>query len=145
VRREPVVAPAIARPAAPQPEVREQPAPVARTTVTETGESRFIAPQPVAAPRPAYAARPAEAPVRREPMADNRGGANDGGFNFFQRVAGMGRALSPRADEQQEAAIAPQPQTVREPAVKMAVHENPAKEAQDDYLDIPAFLRRQAN
>ena len=64
---------------------------------------------------------------------------------FFKRMADAGRALSTRSDDEQE---------VQEPRVQIVQKSPPATNQQerisrtredDQYLDIPAFLRRQAN
>ncbi len=58
-------------------------------------------------------------------------------MSFFQRMAGVSRVLT--KPEQPERTL----QVVKRPEVK--VSEQAVKAGEDDYLEIPAFLRRQAN
>lgn len=68
---------------------------------------------------------------------------NAGARGFFQRMADVGRALSSRYED----GIKPQThERVHVVQKQVEVTEKPAKPADEDqYLDIPAFLRRQAN
>ncbi len=88
-------------------------------------EPRFI-------PAGALASKPQSEPQDDAGMAEQ-------GRGFFSRVADVGRVLSSRASRSE---VAERIQVVQKPvfAEKQAIH------AEDDqYLDIPAFLRRQAN
>jgi hypothetical protein len=80
--------------------------------------------------------------MRREAVEPVRESAVSG-RGFFKRMADAGRALSARNDEDMEE---PRVQVVQKP-VQMAENvERPARaQDEDQYLDIPAFLRRQAN
>lgn len=65
---------------------------------------------------------------------------------FFQRMADVGRAFSGRADEP----VSQRPQAaervqVTAKAPQVEVTEKPRASEDEQYLDIPAFLRRQAN
>lgn len=75
--------------------------------------------------------------MHREPVSESKG--------FFQRMADVGRALSTRGDD-----AAPRPQASERVQVvqksAQAEEKQHKQHAEDDqYLDIPAFLRRQAN
>jgi cell division protein FtsZ len=66
--------------------------------------------------------------------------------NFFQRMADVGRALSTRNEEAPVKPTAHERVHVVQKAVPADVSEKPKKtDEEDQYLDIPAFLRRQAN
>lgn len=62
--------------------------------------------------------------------------------SFFQKVAGIGKAMTARPEQPQRTERTVQ---VAEKSVPSSVANAPAKHSEDDYLDIPAFLRRQAN
>lgn len=64
-------------------------------------------------------------------------------FNFFQKIAGVGKAFSGKAEAAPVAA--PRERVVQQGAAAAVVKDSPLAEENDDYLDIPAFLRRQAN
>jgi cell division protein FtsZ len=132
--------------AAPQPVVAEAaPAPAART------EPAFIAPRPAepvqaAAPQlqraadPFAAAELANAAPRAEPVKEKRRGPS-----LFERVTGTGRARA-----QAQPAAAPAAPAAAAPAAQprlggLEPADRASQPAQDDLLDIPAFLRRQAN
>jgi cell division protein FtsZ len=131
--------------AAPQPVVAEAtPAPAART------EPAFIAPRPAepvqaTALQPQRAADPfaaaglANAAPRAEPVKRR-------GPSLFERVTGTGRARA----QAQTAAAAPAAPATPAPAAQPRLGgldpvDRASQPAQDDLLDIPAFLRRQAN
>jgi len=66
------------------------------------------------------------------------------GRSFFQRMADVGRVLSSRTEDEKEQP-AERVQVVQK-SVQVEVSEKPARLSDEDqYLDIPAFLRRQAN
>ena len=66
--------------------------------------------------------------------------------NFFQRMADVGRALSARSDEAPVKPHVHERVHVVQKALPAETVEKPQKHADEDqYLDIPAFLRRQAN
>jgi cell division protein FtsZ len=105
----------------------------------------FIAPRPAepAVARPAVLAAPAIAPDPLAAAAMENGGrppAKKRGPSLFERVTGVGRARVAATT----AKPAPQPAQPRlgalDPAERLAPPRN-----EEDVLDIPAFLRRQAN
>jgi cell division protein FtsZ len=112
-------------------------------------EPAFIAPRPAepvqaAAPKmertadPFAAADMANAAPRAEPVKEKRRGPS-----LFERVTGTGRA---RAQTAQPAPAAPAPAPTAQPRLGgLDPVDRAAQPAQDDLLDIPAFLRRQAN
>jgi len=112
----------------------------------------FVAPQPVLAQpvqdnrmfqhQPAMRPNPQAAPYRREVSEPLRGAATSA-RGFFKRMADAGRALSARNENEKEMEE-PRVQVVQKPSQPMPSSDRPAKD-QDQYLDIPAFLRRQAN
>lgn len=67
-----------------------------------------------------------------------------GSFNFFQKIAGVGKAFSGRPEEE---GMSPRESMVSGHTARAAVQESPMRQVDEDeeYLDIPAFLRRQAN
>jgi hypothetical protein len=73
----------------------------------------------------------------QQPRETPAGGGN--AMNFFQRMAGVGRVLASRPDQSEARTL----HVVEKP--KADVVEHTSKSAEDDYLEIPAFLRRQAN
>ena len=84
--------------------------------------------------------RVAASPVRHE-QRDVAGGKG-----FFQRMADVGRSLSTRYDETAAKPQAHERVHVVQRQVQVESAEKAQKHSDDDqYLDIPAFLRRQAN
>jgi len=76
---------------------------------------------------------------QEESTHDNQGEPQGSAMSFFQRMAGVGRVLTSKP-EQPERSF----QVVEKP--RMEVSERAAKgNTEDAYLEIPAFLRRQAN
>ncbi len=110
----------------------------------------FIAPRPVEAPvRPAMVAQPARAADPYAAAAMENGSrvapkpVKSRGQSLFERVTGVGRRVLAEPEPQQ-----PQPRVapVTQPrlgALDPADRLTPSKD--EDLLDIPAFLRRQAN
>jgi cell division protein FtsZ len=147
----------IAQPeAAPPPRTREQDHRVTGPLRGERHDDRFIAPRPAdSGPRnqgPALQPERFTAPPAGEPVGKKRGSS------LFERVTGLGRRFIdagepepqpvrqapqavPTASRTQPApAPAPQPpRLAAEQPERKAVHQ------EEDMLDIPAFLRRQAN
>ncbi|WP_029009576.1 cell division protein FtsZ [Azospirillum halopraeferens] len=131
-----------------------QPRPAAGPVTAERRDGHFIAPKPVdPGPRPTLTAGPAPAPAPVPEAAD----AGRKRMSLFNLVTGLGR----RRDDTPEApAAAP---TVHAPAAPAVSAAAPAAAQQpprigieataqpkmaphdEDVLDIPAFLRRQAN
>jgi cell division protein FtsZ len=96
---------------------RAMPAPVARRDMREPRDMRESAqPRDVA---------------RDEPLAPNKG--------FFQRVANVGRALAAKPEPAERIQVVQRAQVAESPAMRHHASE------EEQYLDIPAFLRRQAN
>ena len=130
------------------PEVQEE-APVAKAEeVALPVEPSFVPPK-AAQPtqRSHYVSRPMDegrvaGRASREEAADAKAEGKRG-MNFFQRMAGKG--------EKAEAAPAQPERRVevtdtRQPAAQLVAERKPAAGgSEEDYLDIPAFLRRQAN
>ncbi|MGO8919020.1 MAG: cell division protein FtsZ [Stellaceae bacterium] len=109
----------------------------------------FIAPRPVEAPqRPAMLAQPAVAPDPYAAAAMENGArapqkpVKSRGQSLFERVTGVGRRLSGEA-EPAPRMMPPAPAQPRLGALDPADRLGPSKD--EDLLDIPAFLRRQAN
>jgi cell division protein FtsZ len=144
-------------PRAPAPPERVETPEPAPSPVAEAAESAavrsgaFIAPRPVDSgpPRQPAAAQPAvpQAPRVPEPQARPRGRVP----SLIERVTGVGRARAmppaappaPPRDPQPRAAAPARPTQPRLAPLEPEQHPGAAKE--DDLLDIPAFLRRQAN
>lgn len=106
--------------------------------VSPAQENRMFHHQPaMRAAAPSVAVRRESIEPIREAAASARG--------FFKRMADAGRALSSRNDGDREVQE-PRVQVVQRSAQTAESSERPAKaQDQDQYLDIPAFLRRQAN
>ncbi len=145
-------APAMPAPqAAPEPAVATAPEPPR----AERRDGAFIAPRPVASPSPAATTvqREAADPFAEAEMANAPGGLEPRrGRNIFRRMTGL-----LREDEQPQSApkapsvqSTPEPQQPQQPAQPRLSgldvgQRGPLPSAEDDQLDIPAFLRRQAN
>lgn len=112
-------------------------------------EPKFMAREPVS-----FAPPQQEPELRRiaseMPVMPKREFRNDmeeepSGKGFFQRMADVGRALSSRQESGRGAVVSERIQVVQR-TVQAEVTDAAAKtEEEDQYLDIPAFLRRQAN
>jgi cell division protein FtsZ len=118
------------------------------TAAVKTGG--FIAPRPVEVPmtRPPVLAQPTVAPDPYAVAAMENGGrtplkpAKTRGQTLFERVAGVGRRVL--SEPQPAPRVTPQPPAQpRLGALDPADRISPTKD--EDLLDIPAFLRRQAN
>ncbi len=139
-------APALA--AAAQPEVPPTPSPADAVETAALKGGAFIAPKPVevAGARPLAASQPAVAPDAYAAAAMENGArapqkAKSRGQSLFERMTGGGRRTGAAEPVARVAPSSPtQPRLgPLEPADRLG----PAKE--EDLLDIPAFLRRQAN
>jgi cell division protein FtsZ len=146
-------APLRTEPTAPAgPEVRTgEPAEAALPAAAEAAESAalrngaFVAPRPAngsAAPQPATAA-PA---VARETAVRPKARAP----SLIERVTGIGRARAtppapPVVDRPQRAPTPIQAKVSQPRLAPLEPEDRPAGSKEDDLLDIPAFLRRQAN
>jgi cell division protein FtsZ len=137
--------------AAAEPAAPSAPAP-AQADAIETAAVKggaFIAPRPVevAGARPLAVTRPAVAPDAFAAAATENGGRvpqkpKGRGPSLFERVTGVARRSAGDAEPASRPAPAPATQP-RLGALDPADRLRPAKE--EDVLDIPAFLRRQAN
>ena len=73
------------------------------------------------------------------------------GRSLFQKIAGVGKAMAARVSEEMEdeyedeAVAANEPAMRARPVVKEQEQAAPNTREDEEYLDIPAFLRRQAN
>lgn len=84
------------------------------------------------------------APAQREPVEHSRDVAASA-RSFFKRMADAGRSLSTRSEEEREVQP-PRVQVVQKSPQPNNSSEREARtQDSDQYLDIPAFLRRQAN
>jgi cell division protein FtsZ len=98
----------------------------------------FIAPKPIepAVPRPIQVASPVATPD-----AATATPAKKRGLSLFERVTGVARAARTMPASQPERPAAAQPRLgAVDPADRLSV-----SKSDDELLDIPAFLRRQAN
>ncbi|HEX3885788.1 MAG TPA: cell division protein FtsZ [Stellaceae bacterium] len=129
----------------------EPPAPAAEAAESAAVRSgAFIAPRPVDAgpPRQAPLSPPAGPPTAppREPQQPQRPRGRVP--SLIERVTGVGRArVAPPAPPQREPLPrAPLPTRPSQPRLApLEPEERPGASKEDDLLDIPAFLRRQAN
>ncbi|HLJ20860.1 MAG TPA: hypothetical protein VKU84_11710, partial [Stellaceae bacterium] len=161
----PQAQPAVAKPL-PQPPVTVPPAPVAAAPAVPEAETieravvredAFIPPKPVEPPvKPATAAAQTASPDPFAAAAMANGGRGQPAYkvrapSLFERVTGVGRGRSTPAAEPVTAGPAtpapppaPQPQQARlgplDPADRVT-----GTKGEEDLLEIPAFLRRQAN
>jgi cell division protein FtsZ len=134
-------------------ETRAEPATEAAPPAAEAAESAamrsgaFIAPRPVDAgpPRAVPLTQPAVPPETRDAPPRPRGRVP----SLIERVTGVGRARASQAPPPQERAPRPAPTPPRptqQPRLApLEPEERPGGSKEDDLLDIPAFLRRQAN
>jgi cell division protein FtsZ len=132
-------------------EMPEPPAPAAAAAESAAVRSgAFIAPRPVDAgpPRQAPITQPAVSPMAppREPQQQQRPRGRVP--SLIERVTGVGRArVTPPAPPMREPQ--PRPAAPARPSqprlAPLEPEERPGASKEDDLLDIPAFLRRQAN
>ena len=157
IRSQPAADTAPATPAAPAPEPAPEPAVAAapKPPRAERRDGAFIAPRPVASPAPAAASvqRDAADPFAEAEMANASGGLEPRrGRNIFRRMTGLLREdeQAQSAPKQPTVQTPPEPQQPQQPAQPKLSgldvgQRGPLPSAEDDQLDIPAFLRRQAN
>jgi len=130
----------------PEEETRQMPL----AAVANARTPSFISPQPTqpvqrnffpgADENASYARKPAHQGIRNYDNAGKeRESAGGAAANFMNRMANVGRVLTAKP----EAPAARTPHVVEK--VKVEVTDRTAKAAADEYLEIPAFLRRQAN
>ncbi len=117
-----------------------------QASTTHQHEPSFMAPHASQPTQRSFFSQQDEAPMskteaskgqQQAPRAAAKADSNNSSMSFFQRMANVSRALT--KPEQAERTL----QVVKKSDVK--VSEQPAKAAEEDYLEIPAFLRRQAN
>ena len=146
----PAPVPAAAVPAAAAIEASPAPAPAQAIETAAVKSGAFFAPRPVEVPgaRPPLVAQPTVAPDAYAVAAMENGGrappkaVKARGPSLFERVTGVSRRAL--AEPQPAPRAAPQP--IAQPRLgplDPADRIGPAKD--EDLLDIPAFLRRQAN
>src|SRR5579884_3992332 len=126
--------------AEPEPEPVPQAAEAAESAAIRSGA--FIAPKPVESggPRAVPAAQPAVPPTPRAAAPKPRGRVP----SLIERVTGVGRARS--ATPPPPPRQVPQPPRPAQPRLApLEPEDRPGLSKEDDLLDIPAFLRRQAN
>jgi cell division protein FtsZ len=137
----PAVASLTRTPSAPEP----QPAAEDVTHPAYIQGRSFIAPRPAvpqqrgsanAEAEPLASARATQA---REPVAKPKAPTP----SLFQRIIGTGRQPQPAPQRTQPSMNTPRPQPQPQPMARQG--EGEAAGHEEDYLDIPAFLRRQAN
>ncbi|HEX5453293.1 MAG TPA: cell division protein FtsZ [Stellaceae bacterium] len=135
LRSEPRVEARSETPSEPLPSVAE----AAETTAVKSGA--FIAPRPVdpGPARPVVSAPPALAEASHDPQARPKGRVP----SLIERVTGVGRARPATAAAPRPAAAPARPAQPRLASLDPEPRAETSKE--DDLLDIPAFLRRQAN
>ncbi len=116
----------------------------------ERRDGAFIAPRPVSSPAPSATPGPEAAdPFAEAEMANAPSGLEPRrGRNIFRRMTGLLR-------EEDDKSVAPKPAAQPEPEPQQPAQQRlsgldvgqrgPLPSAEDDQLDIPAFLRRQAN
>ena len=139
----------------PEEETRQVPQPVAMPVAATAGgrTPSFVSPAPMQPVQrnffantddnASYARRPAAAPqgTRNFDNSREKEPASGSAANFISRMANVGRAI---ASAKPEAPATRTPHVVEK--VKVEVTDRTAKAAAaDEYLEIPAFLRRQAN
>jgi len=144
---QPVLTQNASQPTRPRPEMDSEPLPQAAEAAESAAmrNGAFIAPKPVdaGAGRPVPLTQPAVPPAAKETAPKPKGRVP----SLIERVTGVGRAratppeLRPAA---QPAKPAAQPSTQPRLA-PLEPDDRPNLSKEDDLLDIPAFLRRQAN
>ncbi len=157
---QPILTQSAAAAATPRPETRPEPqrsevrpatveptpptAQAAESAAVRSGA--FIAPRPVdpGPPRPVPVTPPAVAPAAPPREAEQRPRGRVP--SLIERVTGVGRAR-PVAPPRPAAPTAPSaaPRAPQPRLTPLEPEERPATSKEDDLLDIPAFLRRQAN
>jgi cell division protein FtsZ len=146
-------APAGHEPPATQAAAREAPLAAARAAPPAPAASAALAPPPVAAGPKAAAAAPQPDPFRAADLLNGAGQAKAARPSLFARVTSGGLLRKETAEPEPRR----EPFAAKPPPAKPAAPEQPRLEgvdraerraappAEEDLLDIPAFLRRQAN
>jgi cell division protein FtsZ len=146
---QPVLTQNAAQSARPRPEIDTEPLPQA-AEAAETAAIRngaFIAPKPAdsGAARPVPLTQPAVPPAAKEAAPKPKGRVP----SLIERVTGVGRARATAPEPPPRAPVQPgKPASQPNAQPRLAPLEpddRPNLSKEDDLLDIPAFLRRQAN
>jgi cell division protein FtsZ len=146
---QPVLTQNAAQPTRPRPEIDSEPLPQA-AEAAETAAIRngaFIAPKPAdaGAARPVPLTQPAIPPAAKEAAAKPKGRVP----SLIERVTGVGRARATAPEPLPRPPVQPaKPASQPNAQPRLAPLEpddRPNLSREDDLLDIPAFLRRQAN
>lgn len=124
-------------------------APNANTVLREQVSASYVQEVQTARQPQARPSVPSQAsPVMRETTAPQQAKASVSARSIFKRIADAGRALSTKHDDDMEYEEYQEPrvQIVQKPLQAADSATRAARTQNDDqYLDIPAFLRRQAN
>ncbi len=105
-----------------------------------------MAPQREVAPAAQEPVRSAASVSPRREQREPQQHDDASGKGFLKRVADVGRALGARSDSGRPEALEPRVQVVQRQMPEISERPKTAAAPGDDqYLDIPAFLRRQAN
>jgi len=146
---QPVLTQNAAQSTKPRPEIDSEPLPQA-AEAAETAAIRngaFIAPKPAdaGAARPVPLTQPAVPPAAKEAAPKPKGRVP----SLIERVTGVGRARAPAPEPPPRPAVQagkPASQPNAQPRLApLEPDDRPNLSREDDLLDIPAFLRRQAN
>jgi cell division protein FtsZ len=135
-------------PAEPRPESAPEATPAAAAAAESAAlrNGAFIAPRPVDAgpARPVAVSQPAVPPAAAHETPPRARGRVP---SLIERVTGVGRARAsaPAAPQPPRAAAPPPPRPAPPRLTPLEPEERPGASKEDDLLDIPAFLRRQAN
>jgi cell division protein FtsZ len=132
-------------------EAPEPPAPTAEAAESAAVRSgAFIAPRPVDSGPPRQPGAAAQPPIPQAPREPQPARPRGRVPSLIERVTGVGRARAtppappaPPREPQPRAAIPARPAQPR--LAPLEPEERPGTAKEDDLLDIPAFLRRQAN
>ena len=133
-------------------------APEPQTAAEDATHPAYIQGRSFIAPRPAMPQQRAGATAEAEPLASARATqpresqAREPAAkpkaptpSLFQRIIGTGRQPQPTAHRTQPSMNTPRPQPQPQPQPTARHGEAEVAGHEEDYLDIPAFLRRQAN
>jgi len=133
------------------PELRADPPAEPSPAAAEAAESAAMRSGAFAAPRPNGSAPPPLATAGPPPARDTAAKPKSRTPSLIERVTGIGRARTtnappPVAERAQRAAPPPTPPKSAPPRLApLEPEDRPGTSKDDDLLDIPAFLRRQAN
>jgi cell division protein FtsZ len=148
--------PILTQNAAPSPrgEARAEPVVEAAPAAAEAAESAAVRGGAFVAPRPIDPGMPRQVPLTHPAVPPQGVGATvpqrSRGPSLIERVTGVGRArltqpAAPAPPPRPAPAAQPQPRPVQPRLAPLEPEERTGNSKEDDLLDIPAFLRRQAN